>query len=208
LDLRAKGVSLSNIVDHLDQHHRTKVTRKTILDWQNKFGKKLKSFTQTLKPVIGGQIHADEMFIKVNGEWNYYWDAIDYSTKFLVGDHLSKKRDYRECIIFLESVKNGPINQPHEIHTDNSYDYPWPVKKVFGKKGIFHAFYPAWKNKFKNNPIERLHNTEKQTIKTFRNFDNFESTKNFFEFNKVYYHFIKRHTTLDGITPAEVQEFF
>jgi transposase-like protein len=148
------------------------------------------------------------MFIKVNGEWNYYCDAIDYSTKFLVGDHLSKKRDYRECIIFLESVKNGPINQPHEIHTDNSYDYPWPVKKVFGKKGIFHAFYPAWKNKFKNNPIERLHNTEKQTIKTLRNFDNFESTKNFFEFNKVYYNFIRRHTTLDGITPAEAAGIF
>jgi transposase-like protein len=115
LDLRAKGVSLSNIVDHLDQHHRTKVTRKTILDWQNKFGKKLKSFTQTLKPVIGGQIHADEMFIKVNGEWNYYWDAIDYSTKFLVGDHLSKR---------LQRVHNffGVCKKlPHKSATRNSH---------------------------------------------------------------------------------------
>ncbi|MBU1975667.1 MAG: hypothetical protein KKG59_04655, partial [Nanoarchaeota archaeon] len=42
LDLRAKGLSLSDVVDHLDQHHRIKVTRKTILDWQKKFGKKLK----------------------------------------------------------------------------------------------------------------------------------------------------------------------
>jgi len=208
LDLRAKGVSLANIVDHLMQHHRIAVTRKTILDWQNKFGMKLKSFTQTLKPIIGGIIHADEMFVKVRKEWNYYWDAIDYSTKFLVGDHLSKERNYRECITFMQSIKDCPENQPIEIHTDNSYDYPWPIKKVFGKKGILHAFYPAWKNKFKNNPIERFHNTEKQTIKTFRNFDNHESTKKFFDFIKIYYNFIRKHTTLDKITPAEAAGIF
>jgi len=39
LDLRAKGVSLADVVDHLDQHHKVRVSRKTILDWQNKFGK-------------------------------------------------------------------------------------------------------------------------------------------------------------------------
>jgi len=208
LDLRAKGMSLADVVDHIDQHHRIKVSRTTILDWQNKFGKKLKSFTQTLKPIIGGQIHADEVFIKVRKEWNYYWDAIDYTTKFIVGDHFSKERNYRECITFLENVKNCPVNQPYEIHTDNSYDYPWPIKKVFGKKGIFHAFYPAWKHRFKNNPIERFHNTAKQTIKTFRNFDNFESAVNFFDFNKIYYNFIRKHTTLQGETPANAAGIF
>lgn len=208
LDLRAKGVSLADVVDHIDQHHRIKVSRKTILDWQNKFGKKLKSFTQTLKPVIGGQVHADEMFVKVRKEWNYYWDAIDYTTKFLVGDHLSKERNYRECMIFMDSIKKCPINQPHMISTDCSYDYPWPIKKTFGKKGIVHAFYPAWKHKFRNNPIERLHNTEKQTIKTFRGFDNFESTKNFFDFNRVYYNFIRKHTSLGRTTPAEAAGVF
>ena len=82
------------------------------------------------------------------------------------------------------------------------------IKKVFGKKGIIHAFYPAWKHKFRNNSIERLHNTEKQTIKTFRNFDNFDSTKKFFDFNKVYYNFIRKHTTLEGMTPVEADGIF
>lgn len=208
LDLRAKGVSLADVVDHIDQHHKVKVSRKTILDWQNKFGKKLKSFTQTLKPIIGGQVHADEMFVKVRKEWNYYWDAIDYTTKFIVGDHLSKERNYRECIVFMDSIKKCPINQPYEIHTDCSYDYPLPIKKAFGKKGIIHAFYPAWKHKFRNNPIERFHNTAKQTIKTFRNFDNFESTNKFFDFNRVYYNFIRKHTSLGKTTPAEAAGIF
>jgi len=208
LDLRAKGVSLADIVDHLDQHHRVRVSRKTVLDWQNKFGKKLKSFTQTLKPIIGGVVHADEMFVKVRKEWNYYWDAIDYTTKFLVGDHFSKERDYRECMLFMKSIKECSVNQPFEIHTDCSYDYPWPIKKVFGKKGIIHAYYPAWKNKFKNNPIERLHNTEKQATKTFRNFDNFDSTRQYFDFYRVYYNYLRKHTTLGGVTPAEAAGIF
>ena len=33
LDLRAKRLSLSGVVDHLDQHHRVEVSRMTILDW-------------------------------------------------------------------------------------------------------------------------------------------------------------------------------
>jgi len=38
LDLRTKGLSLSDVVDHLDQHHRVQVTRKTVLFWQRAFG--------------------------------------------------------------------------------------------------------------------------------------------------------------------------
>ena len=48
LDLRTKGLSLSDVVDHLDQHHRVQVTRKTVLFWQRAFGQKLRSFSQTL----------------------------------------------------------------------------------------------------------------------------------------------------------------
>jgi len=72
LDLRAKGMILADVVDHLDQHHSVRVSRPTILYWQNTFGKKLKSFIQTLQPVIGGIVHADEMFVKVRKEWYYY----------------------------------------------------------------------------------------------------------------------------------------
>jgi len=71
-----------------------------------------------------------------------------------------------------------------------------------------HVFFPAWKKKFKNNPIERLHNTEKQSTKTFRNFDNFDSTRLFFDFNRTYYNFIRKHTTLGMITPAEAAGIF
>lgn len=202
LDLRAKGLSLADVVDHLDQHHRVKVTRQTILDWQNKFGKKLKSFTQSLTPHLSGVFHADEMFVKVRKEWNYYWDCIDYGTKFLVGDHFSTARIEEVAITFLQKVKLASPELPKAIHTDCSYDYPPAFRKVFPRKNI-HIQYPAWKKKFKNNPIERLHNTLKQRYKTFRGFDNVDSAIRFFDFYKVYYNFIRKHMSLNFRTPAQ-----
>jgi len=202
LDLRAKGLSLADVVDHLDQHHRVKVTRKTVLDWQNKFGQKLKSFSQTLTPHLGGVFHADEMFIKVKKDWNYYWDCIDYDTKFMVEDHVSRIREEQEAVAFLKKIKFSIYELPKAIHTDCSYDYPPAFRAVFPRRRI-HVSYPAWKKKFKNNPIERLHNTLKQRYKTFRGFDNIKTCEKFFDFYKVYYNFVRKHTTIGFITPAQ-----
>lgn len=202
LDLRAKGLSLSDVVDHLDQHHRVKVSRKTILDWQNKFGKKLKSFSQTLIPCVGKVFHADEMFVKQKKDWIFYWDCIDYDTKFLVADHLSEDRNFDEGTDFLNKIKLGSPEIPEEIHTDNSFDYPVAFRRVFPRMKI-HKHYPAWKHKFKNNPIERLHNTLKQRYKVFRGFNSTNTAEKFFDFYRVYYNFIRKHMTLGLITPAQ-----
>ena len=145
LDLRAKGLSLSDVVDHLDQHHKVEVTRKTILDWQNKFGQKLKGFSQTLIPHLGGTFHADEMFIKQRKEWIYYWDCLDYETKFIVADHISDNRNDKEAVEFLNKIKCGSPELPNIVHTDCSYDYPPAFREVFPRKKI-HRSYPAQKN--------------------------------------------------------------
>ena len=142
------------------------------------------------------------MFIKVRKEWNYYWDCLDYKTKFLVADHLSEERNFDEGTAFLNKIKLSSPEMPEEIHTDNSFDYPVAFRRVFPRKKI-HVHYPAWKKKFKNNPIERLHNTLKQRYKTFRGFDNFNSCENFFDFYRIYYNFIRKHTTLGFITPSQ-----
>lgn len=202
LDLRAKGMSLADIVDHLDQFHSVKVSRKTVLDWEKKFGKKLESFTQTLTPQLGGVMHADEMFLKARKQWVYYWGCIDYDTKFLVAEHLSEERSDKEAISFLQKIKIGSPELPTKVHTDNSYDYPPAFRKVFPRKRI-HEHYPAWKKRFKNNPIERWNNTGKQSIKTFRNFHNPQGARTRFTFFKNYYNYIRKHTTLQDKTPAQ-----
>lgn len=202
LDLRAKGLSLRDVVDHLDQHHRIEVSRMTILDWQKKFGQKLKSFSQTLIPHLGGTFHADEMFVKVRKDWRYYWDCLDYETKFLLADHMSDERNDTHAVEFLQKIKCSSPELPAVVHTDCSYDYPPAFRKVFPRRRI-HKAYPAWKHHFKNNPIERYHNTLKQRYKVFRGFDNLKSAEQFFDFYRVYYNFVRKHMTLSGKTPAQ-----
>lgn len=202
LDLRAKGLSLAEVVDHLDQHHRTKVSRTTILDWQNKFGKKVESFTQTLKPKIDGDIHADEVFLKAAGEWVYFWDSMDYVTKFIVGKHLSGIRHFSEAQQFLEKTKETAGDQIWRIHTDNSFDYPFPIKRVFGRD-VIHEHHAAWKMHFKNNPIERFHNSVKQRYKTMRGFGAYNGAESFMAFWTNYYNFIRKHMSLGMKTPAQ-----
>lgn len=156
----------------------------------------------TLNPVLGSDFHADEMFIKVRKVWKYYWDCLDYQTKFIVADHISHDRNFKEATTFLTDVKRGSEKLPQRIHTDNSYDYPVSIKKVFWKT-VKHVHYPAWKKKFKNNPIERYHNTLKQRYKPMRNFDNIASAYEFLEFFRLYYNYVRKHTSLQGKTPAQ-----
>jgi len=203
LDLRAKGLSLADVVDHLDQHHRVKVTRQTILDWQNKFGRKVETFTQTLKPKIDGDVHADEVFLKVAGEWNYFWDAMDYVTKFIVGKHFSTIRHFTEAEQFLKNVKETAPNQIWRIHTDNSFDYPLPIKRIFGKE-VIHEHHASWKKHFKNNPIERFHNTLKEPYKTMRGFCTKNGAESYTTFFTNYYNFLRKHMSLGMKTPAQV----
>lgn len=205
LDLRAKGLSLKDVVDHLDQHHRVKISRMTVLDWQKKFGQKLKSFSQTLTPVLGKTFHADEMFVKQKKKWIYYWDCIDYETKFMLADHISDERCYREAIIFLKKIKAGSPELPWAIWTDCSYDYPPAFRAVFPRSTIHHS-YPSWKKCFKNNPIERLHNTLKQRYKVFRGFHSTESAEKFFDFYRVYYNYVRKHMSLGMKTPAQAAQ--
>ena len=211
LDLRAKGLSFGKIADYILQKYGLKVQRSSILHWQNKFGKVINDFTQSFLLPQAMNIHADEVFFRSKGQRDrnfiYYWDAIDYNTKFLVADHISLEREESEAKIFMQSIKNQLVELPTYIHTDNSYDYPPSIRKIFGRGKVKHIHHAAWKMKFKNNPIERLHNTIRENYKTMRRFQNEKTAKQFLTFFKNYYNFLRPHKTLGGQTPAQVAGF-
>lgn len=210
LDLRAKGLSLEEVRQHLKDHHKCIVTRATILRWQQKFGEMIESFTKQFSLPCAENLHADEVFFRVKGsavdEFIYYWDCIDYDTKYIVGDFLSIARTDENAIEFMKNVKSKLANYPKNIHTDNSWDYPPAIKKVFGRK-VNHIHFPAWKKKFKNNPIERYHKTLKKIYKILNKYQNTSSAFKHLVFIRNYYNFIRPHMTLCGQTPAQVAGF-
>ncbi len=211
LDLRAKGLSFGKIKDFIFQKYNLKIQRSSILRWQNKFGKIINDFTQTFLLSQSVNVHADEIFFRTKGQRDrnfvYYWDAIDYNTKFLVADHVSLEREEIEAKIFMKKIKKQIVDLPQYIHTDNSYDYPPAIRKIFGRGKVKHIHFPAWKMKFKNNPIERYHNTIRENYKVMRRFQNEKTAMQFLTFLRNYYNFLRPHKTLAGQTPAKVAGF-
>lgn len=210
LDLRAKGLSLHKICDFIFQKYKIKVHNSNILYWQKKFGEKLQTFTSQFVLDFSQNTHVDEMFLKKKGSdytgFTYYWAAIDYNTKFLLADHISLWREEDECKTFLKKVRKRIKKPPIRCHSDNSYDYPRPIRIVFGKQ-TQHIHFPAWKKKFKNNPIERYFNTLREVTKNLRRFTSAKNMTIHFQFLAVYYNFLRPHKTLCGQTPAQVAGF-
>lgn len=211
LDLRAKGMSFGKITLHLNQKYKTNIKRSTILKWQNKFGEMINNFTKSFQLSHSFNLHADEIFFRAKGQrernFVYYWDAIDYDTKFLVADHISLEREESEAKKFMQNIKDKIKEKPHFIHTDNSYDYPPAIRKIFGRGKVKHIHFPAWKHKFKNNAIERYHNTIRENYKVMRRFQNEKTALNFLRFFREYYNFLRPHKSLNWQTPAEVAGF-
>ena len=211
LDLRAKGMSYGKIKDFIFQKYTVKITRSTVLYWQNKFGEVIENFTTSFQLSHSNNLHADEVFFREKGQrgdnFVYYWDAIDYDTKFLVADHISLDRNIVEGKQFMRNIKKQIKEPPAIIHTDNSWDYPPAIKWTLGRFKTKNEHFPSWKKKFKNNSIERYHNTIKENYKVMRRFQNKESAYKFLKFFRNYYNFLRPHKTLMWQTPAEVAGF-
>lgn len=210
LDLRAKGMSLAKICNHIKVRFNLKVSRKTILDWQTKFGEMVDDFTKSFQLWFSENAHADETYLRKKGhrydEFIFYWDAIDYATKFLIADHISVEKSEKEGKAFIRKLKDGLERPPIRIHTDNSYDYPQAIQDVFPYqkyKKVYHVHFPAWKHRFKNNPIERFHNTLRENYKIMRNFFSTKTAYAYLTFFRNYYNFLRPHKTLMWKTPAE-----
>jgi len=207
LDLRAKGMTLGKIVLHINKKYRTNVSRACVLKWQNKFGEMIENFTKSFQLSHSSNIHADEIYLKCKGqkkgEHTYYWDSIDYETKFLVADHISLVLDEHEGQKFMQNLKKCMFKPPEIVHTDNSYDYPPAIRRTFGRGKVLHRHFPSWKMRFKNNPIERFHNTLRENYKVMRKFCNLKTAKEYLDFFRNYYNFIRPHKTLNWETPAQ-----
>ena len=212
LDLRVKGLSFGKIKLHIKEKYGVEIHRSNILYWERKYANMIDKFTCKFKLFTSENLHADEVFFREKGQrgsdFLYYWDCIDYDTKYIVADHISYERNEQEAIIFLNKVKNSLGSPPVNFHTDNSYDYPPAIRRVFGRKSkVKHIHFPAWKRKFRNNPIERFHNTLKENYKVMRRFVNKNSAYSYLTLFRNYYNFIRPHKSLNWRTPAEAAGF-
>ena len=143
--------------------------------------------------------HTDETVIKIKGVKHYIWFIVDSETRFVLGFHLSPHRDFPQAITFLNSVKD--FGKPAAIVSDRYRAYKVPVKSVLGIK---HIRIQSFKDDVSNNLIECFNKQFKDWYKTKQGFNSFDSANNMISLFVFFFNFVRPHSALGGLTPAQV----
>ena len=151
MGLRSEGLPLHRVRKRTQKIHKTLVkSNQTILNWFDKFGKKL------TKPVQGlaKRLHGDETLLKTlkKGVFLYFW-ALRCTGMEPVGWHVSNGRDMHETkMLMWEARQRFPIGyMPKAIRTDKMPAYPFAIAKVFDHE-VKHEKMISFKHG--NNVIE------------------------------------------------------
>jgi putative transposase len=72
--------------------------------------------------------HLGEIFVKINGEMHYLWQAVDHEGEVLES-FVTKKRDKKAALKFIRKVLRK-YGQPEVIVTDKLRSYGAALKKI------------------------------------------------------------------------------
>jgi transposase-like protein len=144
--------------------------------------------------------HVDETVVKVNGVKHYIWFIIDSETRFIIGFHLSPSRESPQAFsLMAEAAKYG---SPGAIVSDRYSAYNQPAKSVFGS--AIHIRVEGFHDAISNNVIECFHKQFKAWYKTKQGFASFTSANNLIAMFVFFYNFVRPHSALSNLTPAQV----
>ena len=218
LDLFFRGLSTRGVQEHFKAFFPHNSDHSTILRWIRKYSLKISSYTDTLKLQTGSYIEVDEMEYhrrkshkkKLGIDKNWFIDAIDVKTRFMISSNFAKHRSKVELKKVLSVVKNKSVNVKI-IQTDGLKNYTNLVKKNWGydnKIGeykIEHRVKTQLKGEGFNIWIERLHNFIRQRTQNFRGLHgSVDSAHSLFKGMQIFYNFIDKHGALNGKTPSEL----
>lgn len=211
LDLFFRGISTRKIQEHLQAFYPHNSSHKTIYKWVVKYSNLIHDKVKDIKLNIGSEIQIDEMEIgKKSSRFNgWFIDSIDTETRFMVSSNYVKSRGTKEIKQVLLNAKNKTGEQVKICTTDGFLAYPDVIKRVWGynakaKTNIFHNKVTQLKREGFNHKIERLHNSVRHRIKTFRGFHgSLNSANAIMKGFEVYYNFIRKHQAI-GKCPYEL----
>ncbi|MEK6875781.1 MAG: DDE-type integrase/transposase/recombinase [Nanoarchaeota archaeon] len=164
---------------------RASVSYKTVCEWTKKFANNLTLPEYScLSDIL--ICHADEKYVKVKGEWNYWWSLKDCFGN-LIHTIITPLRDFDSAKKLLKEARLKIGREVDILVRDGLYAYDKSTK-FLGRKcksvvaGINGKGF-IYKKKFywiTNNPSESLNSEIDSYLEKFRyNFENIESANRF-----------------------------
>ena len=193
--------SFRNIALILRTVMNIQVSHTTISNWCTRFAPMFQNIAIQLIPALNfnsDEWHADETVVKIQGEKYYLWLILDSETRFVLGFHLDRHRDSPQAFTILEAVK--PMGTPQAIVSDRYFAYQMPVKTLHG---VQHIRVKSFHDDITNNLIECFNKQFKAWYKTKQGFSSFASANNLISMFIFFYNFVRPHSALNNLTPAQ-----
>ena len=199
------NVTTRKISLFLKQQHNVKVSHVSISKWIIKFAPIFSSIASKLSAsyelASSDEWHVDETVVKIDGHNYYLWLAIDSETRFVIDFHLSPFRDSDQAHSILANMKRN-YGSPKAIVSDRLWSYEMPIK-TFHQEAQ-HIQVKSFQDDITNNVIEAFNGQFKAWYKTKRGFASFNTANALISLYVFAYNFIRPHSALSGLTPAEV----
>ena len=157
-------------VEELMEERGIELDHATINRWVVKYSPVFETQFRQVKKPIGKSWRMDETYIKVKGQWVYYYRAVDKENQ-TIDFFLSPTRDAQAARTFFEKAI-GSSGKPEKVNMDKS------GANLAGLEQI-NTVYPkdqqitARQIKYLNNSIEQDHRGIKRIVKPMLGFKNF-----------------------------------
>ncbi|MBM3199707.1 IS1/IS6 family transposase [Candidatus Woesearchaeota archaeon] len=207
MDLYFKGLSLRDIKDTMFQFYDFNISHETIRLWIVKFTRVMNDYTKQFNPKTSHIWHVDEQAVKVGKDFLWSWNVLDSTTRFLLANQITKKREINDVRKVLKKAKETTEVTPNFVVTDGLRAYEKGIKKEFmtnpmcRKPYTKHIRDAGFKDNVNNNRVERYHNAFREFDKVRRGFDNIETAQANNEGFALFHNFI--HQGQDGLTPSQ-----
>ena len=186
--------------------HEIKVSHVTISKWILKFACIFKSIADNrisqLDFSSSDEWHCDETYVKISGVSYYLWIVLDAETRVALDFNLSPYRDSSAAHAILSNCRQRFGAPGSAIVSDRYSAYVEPVSLFFNNaRHIRVADFDDW---ISNNVIESFNGQFKAWYRPKRGFNSFACANNLVAMYLFFYNFLRPHTSLSGLTPAQV----
>ena len=191
--------------------HDQKISHVSIHNWVRKYMRIIREYVDSVIPKTSDVWSLDEMILNVKdttkmekrGFYDWLWTIIDPQTRFVLATEVSKRREIVDAKKIIRKGQRATSVKPNYVITDSLHSYEKAIRHELNTRKTAHIKTKSLSDGFANRPIERFHNEIREKTRTMRGCGNDESAQNFADNYRTYHNFVRKHSGLDGKTPAE-----
>ena len=164
------SLSFRDIEDLLAQRGIV-VSYESVRRWCLKFGPGYRRSLKRREGRLGDIWHVDEVFIRIGGEINYLWRAVDQDGD-VIDILLQRRRNARAAKCFFKKALKGQGAEPTVLITDKLRSYPSAALQV-----LPNAAHDT--SQYANNRAELSHQVTRQRERQMRRFKSRHQAQHF-----------------------------